>query len=46
MLLKLPDDVALAGHISVGFRADPWPQRLARNPVAEFTFGERYGEAW
>ncbi len=45
-LLKLPDEVALAGHISVGFRADPWPQRLARNPVAGFTFGERYGEAW
>jgi nitroreductase len=45
-LLKLPDDVALAGHISVGFRADPWPRRLVRSPVAEFTFGERYGEAW
>jgi nitroreductase len=45
-LLALPDGVALAGHVSVGYRADPWPKRLARNPVAEFTFGERYGEPW
>jgi nitroreductase len=45
-LLALPDGTALAGHVSVGFRADPWPQQLARNPVAEFTFGERYGEPW
>jgi nitroreductase len=45
-LLGIPDDVAIAGHISVGHRADPWPRRLSRNPVSEFTFSERYGEAW
>jgi nitroreductase len=45
-LLALPEGVALAGHISAGYRTDPWPTRLARNPVAEFTFGERYGEPW
>jgi nitroreductase len=45
-LLGIPEDVALAGHISVGYRADPWPNRLRRNPVNEFTFGERYGEPW
>jgi nitroreductase len=45
-LLALPDGVALAGHISVGHRADPWPKRLTRNPVADFTFAERFGEAW
>jgi nitroreductase len=45
-LLGLPDDVALAGHISVGYRSDPWPKRLTRNPVSQFTFGERYGEPW
>ena len=45
-LLSFPDGIALAGHISVGFRADPWPKRLTRNPVGEFTFGDRYGEPW
>jgi nitroreductase len=45
-LLSIPDGIALAGHISVGYRADPWPKRLSRNPVAEFAFAERYGEAW
>ncbi|HEY8764708.1 MAG TPA: nitroreductase family protein [Solirubrobacteraceae bacterium] len=45
-LLALPEGIALAGHISVGYRADPWPRRLSRNPVSEFTFGERWGEAW
>jgi nitroreductase len=45
-LLGIPDDLAFAGHVSVGFRADPWPKKLRRNPVAEFTFGERYGEPW
>jgi nitroreductase len=45
-LLHIPDDFALAGHISVGYRADPWPRRLRRNPVDEFTFGDRFGNPW
>jgi nitroreductase len=45
-LLAIPEGIAVAGHISVGYRATPWPTRLSRKPVAEFTFGERYGEAW
>jgi nitroreductase len=45
-LLAIPDGVAIAGHISVGYRADAWPQQLSRKPVAEFAFGERYGEPW
>jgi nitroreductase len=45
-LLAIPDGVAVAGHIAVGHRADPWPSKLARNPFAAFTFGERYGEPW
>ena len=45
-LLALPDGIALAGHISVGYRADPWPATLSRNDVAQFAFGERYGQAW
>jgi nitroreductase len=43
-LLAIPDDVALAAHIGVGYRADPWPKRLARREVREFAFGERFGE--
>lgn len=45
-LLALPDGIALAGHISVGHRADPWPAKLSRKPVSEFAFRERYGEPW
>jgi nitroreductase len=43
-LLQIPDDVALAAHVGVGHRADPWPKRLARRPVEEFAFAERFGE--
>jgi nitroreductase len=45
-LLGIPEGIAIAGHISVGHRADPWPQRLTRRPVSEFAFGERWGETW
>jgi nitroreductase len=43
-LLEIPDGVALAAHIGVGYRLDPWPKQLARKPVEEFAFAERYGE--
>jgi nitroreductase len=43
-LLAIPPEVALAGHIGVGYRAEPWPQRLSRRPVEEFAFAERFGE--
>ncbi len=45
-LLEIPDGVAIAGHISVGYRADAWPKQLNRKPVSEFAFGERYGQTW
>lgn len=45
-LLGIPAGIALAGHISVGHRADPWPLRLRREPVERFAFAERYGEPW
>jgi nitroreductase len=44
-LLEIPEEIALAAHIGVGHRADPWPTRLARKPVEEFAFLERYGES-
>jgi nitroreductase len=43
-LLEIPEDVALAAHVGVGHRADPWPARLARRPVGEFAFLDRFGE--
>ena len=43
-LLAIPDGFAVAGHISVGHRADPWPQQLRRNPVSQVAFGGRFGE--
>jgi nitroreductase len=45
-LLGIPDEILVAGHISVGHRADPWPRQLSRKPVSEFAFGERYGQPW
>ncbi|HEV2975656.1 MAG TPA: nitroreductase family protein [Solirubrobacteraceae bacterium] len=43
-LFAFPEDVALAAHVGIGHRADPWPRRLARKPVEEFAFAERFGE--
>ena len=43
-LLEIPDDVALAAHVGVGHRADPWPRALSRRPVEEFAFAERFGQ--
>jgi nitroreductase len=45
-LLGLPEGIALAGHISVGYRDGPWPKRLSRNEVSSFTYGERWGQPW
>jgi nitroreductase len=43
-LLGIPEEIALAAHIGVGHREDPWPGRLSRRPVQEFAFSERFGE--
>jgi nitroreductase len=43
-LLALPDEIALAAHIGVGQRADPWPRRLSRKPLAEFVSLESWGQ--
>ena len=44
-LLGIPQEIALAAHVGVGHRADPWPRALARRPVSEFAFAERWGQA-
>jgi nitroreductase len=43
-LLAIPEGVVIAAYVLVGERADPWPQRLARKPVEQFAFAERYDE--
>ena len=43
-LLAIPEDIALAAHVGVGHRADPWPRQLSRRPVTEFAFAERFGQ--
>jgi nitroreductase len=43
-LLEIPEEIALAAHIGVGYRTDSWPRQLARKAVEEFAFAERYGE--
>jgi nitroreductase len=43
-LLEIPQEIALAAHVGVGQRADPWPKHLARRPVSEFAFLERWGQ--
>jgi nitroreductase len=43
-LLGIPEDVALAAHIGVGYREDPWPSKLSRKGLEEFAFSERFGE--
>lgn len=42
-LLAIPDDVVIAAYVLVGHRVDPWPSRLARRPLEEFAFAERFG---
>jgi nitroreductase len=43
-LLAIPEGVVIAAYVVVGHRSDPWPERLARHPVEQFAFAERYGE--
>ncbi len=44
-LLGIPPEVILAAHIGVGRRSDPWPRKLARRPVSEFAYADRWGQA-
>jgi nitroreductase len=43
-LLGMPDEVALAAHVGVGYRDGPWPRSLSRRPVGEFAYSDRWGE--
>jgi len=42
-LLGIPDGWATACHVVAGYPERPFPRRLARLPVSELLFGERFG---
>lgn len=43
-LLTIPEGVAVAAVIALGWPARPLPKKLTRRPVADTAFSERYGE--
>jgi nitroreductase len=46
-LLRVPDGVAIAAHLGVGWPAGPLPTRLTRRPVADFATVDAFdGEAF
>lgn len=42
-LLDIPDGVATAAMIALGYPARPFPRRLSRLPLSEIAFGESFG---
>ena len=43
-LLGIPEGIITAGTVAVGYPAKPFPKRLARRPVEEVVFLDRYVE--
>jgi nitroreductase len=43
-LLAIPDDISTVATIAVGWPERDFPKRLRRRPLAEFAFGNRYGQ--
>jgi nitroreductase len=44
-LLKIPDGVATAAMVTLGYPAKSFPKKLARRPFAEMAFVDEYGES-
>ena len=44
-LLAIPEDVATAATIALGWPTRPFPRRLNRRPLGEIAFADRYGDA-
>lgn len=42
-LLAIPDGVATAAMVALGYPARGFPRKLARRPLAEWCFGDTYG---
>jgi len=43
-LLHIPDGIATAAMITMGYPAKPFPKRLRRRPLAEVAFADEYGQ--
>jgi nitroreductase len=44
-LLGVPDDIATAATVALGWPAQPFPRRLTRRPLAESAYLDRWGAA-
>jgi hypothetical protein len=42
-LLEIPDGIATAATVALGYPARPFPKRLARRPLADTCFLDAYG---
>ena len=42
-LLAIPDGIATAATVALGYPARAFPKRLARQPLADLCFAESYG---
>ena len=42
-LLEIPEELATAAHVMVGYPQKPFPRRLTRRPVEEMTFADKHG---
>jgi nitroreductase len=42
-LLDIPEGVATAATLAIGYPARPLARKLSRRPVSEIAFAERYG---
>ena len=45
LLLDIPDDIATAATVAIGYPAQPFPKRLGRKKLAGIAFSNRYGVA-
>jgi len=43
-LLRIPDGIATAAMITLGYPAKPFPKRLRRRPLADLAFADAYGQ--
>ena len=44
-MLDIPEGVATAAHIAVGYRSTPFPRKLDRLPLPEIVFNETWGDS-
>ena len=43
-LLAIPDGIATAAMVPIGYPAEPFPKRLARKPLENSCFADAFGE--